>query len=67
MLSGVSHNVNSNGLIPRSSMPPLTNPRPLKADPNGTANTDTAAGADLIARVVSQSSLGIGVKIDLIV
>ena len=67
MLSGVSHNVNSNGLIPSSSMPPLTNPRPLKADPNGTANTDTAASGNLIVRVVSHSSLCFDVKIDLIV
>jgi hypothetical protein len=67
MPSGVSHKINSNWLIPRSSMPLLTNPRPLKADSNGTANTDTAVGGDLIAKVVSQSSVGVGVKIDLIV
>lgn len=67
MPSGVSFKINSNGLIPRSSMPPLTQPRPLKADPNGTANTNTAAGGDLIAKVVSQSSMGVGVNIDIIV
>ena len=67
MPSGASLNINSNGLIPRSSMPPLTQPRPLKSDPNGTANTHTAAGGDLIAKVVSQSSMGVGVNIDLII
>jgi hypothetical protein len=61
---GTSLNVNSNGLIPRASMPPLTSPRPLKTDPNGNANTNSAAGGDLVAKVVGQSAQGIGSIVD---
>jgi hypothetical protein len=66
MPSGASLNVNSNGLIPRATTPPLISPRPLKSDPSGTSNTNTAAGGDLIARVVGQASQGVGGNIDVI-
>lgn len=52
MPSSASFNVNSNGLIPRASIPPLVSPRPLKVDATGDSNT--AAGRDLIARVLGQ-------------
>ena len=63
MPSSASFSVNSNGLIPKASMPPLVNPSPLKPDANGNSNTDTAA--DLIARVVGQSPQGVGENVDL--
>ena len=63
MPSSASFSVNSNGLIPKASMPPLVNPSPLKPDANGNSNTDTAA--DLIARVVGQPTQGVGENVDL--
>lgn len=65
MPSGTSLNVNSNGLIPRASMPPLVSPRPIKPDPNGNSNTSTAAAGDLISKVVGQAFQGVGGNIDL--
>lgn len=65
MPSSASFSVNSNGLIPKASMPPLVNPSPLKPDANGNSNTDTAAAGDLIARVVGQSTQGVGENVDL--
>jgi hypothetical protein len=62
MPSSASFSVNSNGLIPKASMPPLVSPSPLKPDANG--NSNTAAG-DLIARVVGQSTQGVGENVDL--
>jgi hypothetical protein len=64
MPSGTSINVNSNGLIPKASMPPLTSARPLKADARGDANTSSAAGGDLISRVIVQGSKNVGGNID---
>lgn len=65
MPGGASINVNSNGLIPRSSMPPLVSPKPLKADANGDSNTSTAAAGDLISKVVGQGFQGVGGNVDL--
>ena len=65
MPSGTSLNVNTNGLIPRASMPPLVSPRPLKTDASGDANTGTAAGGDLISKVVGQGFQGVGGNVDL--
>lgn len=65
MPSSASFSVNSNGLIPRASMPPLVSSRPLKPDANGSSNTDTAAAGDLIAKALKPSSLGVGENVDL--
>ncbi len=65
MPSSASFSINSNGLIPTASMPQLVSPRPLKSDANGNSNTDTAAAGDLIARVVGQSTQGVGENVDL--
>lgn len=65
MPSRVALNVNSNGLIPKASVPPLVNSRPLKVDANGDSNTPVAAGGDLIARVVGQAPNGVGGNVDL--
>ena len=65
MPSGATLNVNSNGLIPRSSMPPLVSTTPLKSDANGNSNTVSAAAGDLIGKVVSQGAQGVGSNVDL--
>tara|TARA_Y100000588_G_scaffold393580_1_gene510135 strand:- start:2941 stop:3090 length:150 start_codon:yes stop_codon:yes gene_type:complete len=49
-------------------MPPLTSGSPLKVDVNSSSNKSSAAGADLISRVVNQASPnGVGVSIDIVV
>mgnify|MGYP004088970889 FL=1 len=61
-----SPTVNSNGLLPSTRMLPLTSGHPIKVENNSTSNT--AAGSDLISRVVNQASPnGIGVSIDITV
>jgi len=65
MPSGTSINVNSNGLIPRSNMPPLIRPRPLRSDANGNANTSSAAAGDLISKAVIQAQQSVGGNIDI--
>ena len=63
-----SRSINANGLIPRATMPPLTSGSPLKVDVNSSSNKSSAAGADLISRVVNQASPnGVGVSIDIVV
>ena len=63
-----SPTVNSNGLLPSTSMPPLTSGHPIKIDSGNTSNTSSAAGADLISRAVNRASPnGVGVSIDMTV
>ena len=58
--------------MPRLStpnMPPLTSPRALTSDRNGNPNSGRAGGAELIARMLANTSQinGLGGKIDLVV
>lgn len=52
----------------RPSMPPLTSPRAITPDSNGVSNTGRAAGANLITRVLANTSQinGLGGRVDLL-
>lgn len=51
------------------SLQPLTSPRALTSDNNGSSNSGSASGADLLTRAFANTSQinGLGGKIDLVV
>ena len=67
MPGGVDFTINSNGLTARPQMPSLTSLRPITSDTNSTANSTSAAGADLMTKVVKGAFNGVGGNVDITV